>query len=130
MHKALAQLATRTDAALALAVERLLVASPAELDSAIDAVLADALRLVDAEGVSLYLFGRKRHCLVRYATTADTPAPPWASVVAPWIERKMRQGEVLALTDVAHLPPEAAEDRVAYQRSEVRSALVVPLRAA
>ncbi len=44
-----------------------------------------------------------------------------------WFDRRIKQGEVIKIEQVAELPEEAAAERVAYQSEGIRSLLAVPI---
>ncbi len=53
-----------------------------------------------------------------------------AQALFPWTIERVLNGEVVRLTNMADLPPEAAQDRESYRFYLTKSALVLPLRAA
>jgi two-component system NarL family sensor kinase len=112
------------------AIRRLLAASSLELETAIDAVLASALRLVDADGVSLSVLRERGTTWRRYSFLPDVPWPKRSSPsrAADLLDmRQLRAGRVAALSRIEELPSTADSDLRMLRRDGVRSALLVPL---
>jgi PAS domain S-box-containing protein len=61
--------------------------------------------------------------------SGSTPPPEWqtAEDLLPWVTQKILNGEVVAISSLAELPPEAGRDRESLQFYKTKSTVGVPL---
>ena len=105
--------------------------SAADVDREIDQGLR---RTVDFLGVDrgslteLSPDGRASRVTHSWANEGTAPAPALSLAEVPWVERRLRAGEVVCFARVDDLPePSAAVDRRAYARLGIMSHIEVPL---
>jgi PAS domain S-box-containing protein len=65
--------------------------------------------------------------LYRRQSGAAIPDRPFARDLFPWTTRRVMSGDILAITRLADLPPEAARDRESYLLYDTKSFLLFPL---
>ena len=105
-----------------------------EIDGAIDASLADIGRLSGAGRAYLFLFDWERFVM---DNTHEWCAPGVSPQIQnlqnlpldmfPWWMDKLKKGEVIHITDVSRLPPEANNEREILESQDIKSLLVLPL---
>jgi len=108
--------------------------APADLDAAIDRVLASIGRL--AGGDRAYVFdvsedGRLASITHEWCGEGTLPARPGLQHVPverwPWMMSCLARGDPVRVSNLEDLPPHAAQDRVALEAQGVRSLIGVPL---
>jgi PAS domain S-box-containing protein len=107
---------------------RFLAVSAQDLGGAIREALAEAGALAGADRVILYSASLVPDGALRFFY--EWCAPGIASRRGrrmPWSEAKLARGETLHFGSLDDLPPEASQERESWQRSGIRSALVIPV---
>jgi diguanylate cyclase (GGDEF)-like protein/PAS domain S-box-containing protein len=122
MERVLASIATR-------------LANSVDLDTNIDAALADIGRLLDADRA--YVFWLREQGAVM-DNTHEWCAPGVSQEIEnlqgipsehfPWFMQRLRHGEAFQISDVAALPAEAAQERAVLTAQNIRSCLFMPMR--
>lgn len=107
---------------------------PAErIDSAIQETQARICGLLDLERSTLWQAcqGDPRNLLLTHIhQPAESPPPPeWMSgeEFFPWVMQKVLAGEVVAISKMSDLPPEANRDWESFVRYQAKSSVSVPL---
>lgn len=114
---------------------RLLAADSKTVDAAIEESLAQAGRLLGVDRAYLML---RSDAGTHVSNTHEWSAPGVAPqkeelqdipvAIAPWWWRKMDDGEMLAIPDVATMPPEAAQEQAVFESLGLRALCAFPVR--
>jgi signal transduction histidine kinase len=117
---------------LAHAQARLLVLDASQLAAAIDAVMEQASREVDAWGcdVALLAPGKEGALVERCWAEPWMAAPHLARLDLSWMFAELRAGRPVVFSHLTQLPPAAARERRALAASHIHSAILAPLRSA
>jgi PAS domain S-box-containing protein len=120
---------------VAAASSRLANVPPAELDVAVNGVLADVGRLMAVDRCFVF---RVSADVARADNTHEWCAPGIPSQIATlrniptvpfqWLLDQMHDGEPLSVCGAADLPPQAAAERQLFAEGHVQSVILVPIR--
>jgi PAS domain S-box-containing protein len=107
-------------------------AQPAgDLDRHIDRALHRMVDALDLDRATLAEFGQPHDCAhVTYSAAREDVAPlphAIASMEFPWIQRRLREGNIVRFARVSDLPDEAVTDRLTLATLGTRSLVSVPL---
>jgi len=107
---------------------------PAErIDSAIQETQARICEFLDLERSTLWQAcqGDPRTLVLTHVhqPAGSTPPPEWMSAgdFFPWVTQKILNGEVVAISRISDLPPEAGRDGESFHRYHAKSSVAVPL---
>ncbi|MBI2849911.1 MAG: PAS domain S-box protein [Chloroflexi bacterium] len=105
-----------------------------DMDSAINASLADIARLSKASRAYLFLFNRDRTTLDNtHEWCADGVSPQIDNLknvpadMFPWWMTKLRKGEIIRIEDVSKMPEEARHEQEILESQDIKSLLVLPV---
>jgi len=107
---------------------------PAEqIDSAIQETQARICEFLDLERSTLWQAcqGDPRTLVLTHIhqPAGSTPPPEWMSAgdFFPWVTQKILKGEVVAISRISELPPEAGRDRESFRAFDAKSTVGIPL---
>ncbi|MDM0109008.1 ATP-binding protein [Variovorax sp. J22R24] len=110
---------------------RFISLQPAEVDAAIDAAVKSIVDTLDIDRCTLLRLYPDKASFTRVNTWTRGSYPPailWERVTAyPWSTSMLNRGQAVVFRATDELPPEAAEDKATFDRSEAKSMVAMPL---